>query len=165
MDLSRVAEVAARKGLLTPADAAARTPEELTSLIFQPGFSTAKTITDLSGRGMGLSVVYEAVSRLQGEVRAEQKDGFGHVHGHFSPPLSISTHRLLLVSGQGQTFAIPSSGIQRLIRVKLADVETVEGKPIIVWEGQSVPLVSLAQLLGIGGEADFTVERQSSFPS
>jgi two-component system chemotaxis sensor kinase CheA len=126
-------------------------------LIFQPGFSTAKAITDLSGRGMGLSVVYEAVSRLQGEVRAVPKAGPG-TRMVMSVPLSISTHRLLLVSGQGQTFAIPSSGIQRLIRIKLTDVETVEGKPLIVWEGQSVPLVSLAQLLGIGGESDFTVE-------
>jgi len=72
LDLKRVVEVALRKGLLTETDAAARSNEELSSLIFQPGFSTAKAITDLSGRGMGLSVVYEAVSRLQGEVRVAQ---------------------------------------------------------------------------------------------
>jgi two-component system chemotaxis sensor kinase CheA len=101
--------------------------------------------------------VYEAVSRLQVEVRAEQTAGSG-TRMVMSVPLSISTHRLLMVSGQGQIFAIPSSGIQRLIRIKLTDVETVEGKPLIVWEGQSVPLVSLAQLIGIGGESDFTVE-------
>jgi two-component system chemotaxis sensor kinase CheA len=157
LDLSRVAEVAVRKGLLSQAEAGARSSEELSSLIFQPGFSTAKTITDLSGRGMGLSVVYEAVSRLQGEVRVAQKAGPGNCMV-ISVPLSISTHRLLLVSSHGQTFAIPSAGIQRLIRIKLTEVETVEGKPIIVWEGQSTPLASLAQLLGIGGESDFTVE-------
>jgi len=157
LDLSRVAEVAVRKGLLTQADADARSPEELSGLIFQPGFSTAKAITDLSGRGMGLSVVYEAVSRLQGEVRAERKAGPG-ARMVISVPLSISTHRLLLVFSDGQTFAIPSSGIQRLIRVKLTDVATVEGKPVIPWEGQSTPLASLAQLLGIGGASDFTVE-------
>jgi two-component system, chemotaxis family, sensor kinase CheA len=155
--LTRVAEVAVRKGLLTQADADARSREELAGLIFQPGFSTAKTITDLSGRGMGLSVAYEAVSRLQGEVRVAQKEGPGS-RMVISVPLSISTHRLLLVSSHGQTFAIPSAGIQRLIRIKLTDIETVEGKPIIVWEDQTTPLASLAQLLGIGGEADFTVE-------
>jgi two-component system chemotaxis sensor kinase CheA len=101
--------------------------------------------------------VYEAVSRLQGEVRVAQKSTPGSCMV-ISVPLSISTHRLLLASSHGQTFAIPSSGIQRLIRVKLTDVQTVEGKPIIVWEGQSTPLASLAQLLGLGGEADFTVE-------
>ena len=157
LDLSRVAEVAVRKGLLTPTDASARSSEELSALIFQPGFTTAKTITDLSGRGMGLSVVYEAVSRLQGEVRSVQKGGPGTCIA-ISVPLSISTHRLLLVSSKGQTFAVPSSGIQRLIRVKLADVETVEGKPLVVWENQPVPLVSLAQLLGIGGASEFAVE-------
>ena len=157
LDLSRVAEVAVRKGLLTEGDVNARSPEELACLIFQPGFSTAKAITDLSGRGMGLSVVYEAVSRLQGEVRWAPKTDAGS-RMVISVPLSISTHRLLLVSSQNQTFAVPSAGIQRLIRIKLADVETVEGKPIIVWEGQPVPLASLAQLLGIGSESDFTVE-------
>jgi two-component system chemotaxis sensor kinase CheA len=157
LDLSRVAEVAVRKGLLTSTDASARSSEELSALIFQPGFSTAKTITDLSGRGMGLSVVYEAVSRLQGEVRPVQKIGPG-TRMVISVPLSISTHRLLLVASQGQTFAVPSSGIQRLIRIKLTDVETVEGKPLIVWENQPVPLVSLAQILGIGGASEFAVE-------
>ena len=157
LDIERIEEVAVRKGLLPHADASARSPEELAALIFQPGFSTAKTITDLSGRGMGLSVVYEAVSRLQGEVRPAQKPGRG-TSMVLSVPLSISTHRLLLVSGGGQTFAIPSSGIERLIRVKLADVQTVEGKPIILWENQPVPLVSLTQLLGIGGESEFVVE-------
>ena len=157
LDWSRVGEVAVRKGLLSQADADASSPDELSSLIFRPGFSTAKAITDLSGRGMGLSVVYEAVSRLQGEVRVAQRTGPGSCMV-ISVPLSISTHRLLLVSGQGQTFAIPSAGIQRLIRINLADVGTVEGKPVIVWEGQSMPLTSLAQLLGLGGEMDFTVE-------
>ena len=106
---------------------------------------------------MGLSVVYEAVSRLQGEVRVASKAGPGS-RMVISVPLSISTHRLLLVSSHGQTFAIPSLGIQRLIRIKLTDIETVEGKPIILWEDQTTPLASLAQLLGIGGESDFTVE-------
>ena len=157
LDLTRVAEVAVRKGLLTPTDVSARSQEELSALIFQPGFSTAKTITDLSGRGMGLSVAYEAVSRLQGEVRPVDKSGPGTCIV-ISVPLSISTHRLLLVASRGQTFAVPSSGIQRLIRIKLTDVETVEGKPLVVWENQPVPLVSLAQVLGIGGASEFAVE-------
>ncbi|MEO6788810.1 MAG: response regulator, partial [Chthoniobacteraceae bacterium] len=157
LDLARVAEVAVRKGLLTQEEVQARSPEELSSLIFQPGFSTARAITDLSGRGMGLSVVYEAVSRLQGEVRTVPKSEPG-ICMVISVPLSISTHRLLLVSDQGQTFALPSSGIQRLVRIKLADIGTVEGKPLVIWEGQPVPFVNLAQLLGIGGEADYTVD-------
>ena len=93
----------------------------------------------------------------QGEVRTAPKTGAG-ASVVISVPLSISTHRLLLVSSQGQTFAVPSSGIQRLIRVSLTDVETVEGKPLVVWENQSVPLVSLAQVLGIGGGSEFAVE-------
>jgi two-component system chemotaxis sensor kinase CheA len=156
LDLPRVTEVAIRKGLLNHAGASTLSPEELAAFIFQPGFSTARAVTDLSGRGMGLSVVYEAVSRLQGEVRAIQKPGPGACV-ILSVPLSISTHRLLLVSSRGQTFAIPSSGVERLIRATLADVDTVEGKPLILFEKQPIPLASLAQLLGLD-ESIFAVE-------
>ena len=157
LDLARISEVAVRKGLLSSAEAGTRSPDEIAALIFQPGFSTAKAITDLSGRGMGLSVAYEVVSRLQGDVRPVQKEGPG-MSMIMSVPLSISTHRLLLVTSQGQTFAVPSAGIQRLIRIELSAVETVEGKPLIIWGNQPVPLVSLAQLLGIGNGSEFTVE-------
>src|SRR5712671_5362323 len=77
IDHQKVAEVAVRRGLLTAAEAAAAPPEELARLIFQPGFSTSRTVTGLSGRGMGLSVVYEAVARLQGEVDLQPTAGPG----------------------------------------------------------------------------------------
>jgi two-component system chemotaxis sensor kinase CheA len=115
-------------------------------LILLPGFSTARSVTDLSGRGMGLSVVSQAVARLQGKVEI----GPG-THGGMrlvvSAPLSVSSHRLLLVDCQGRTLAVPLHGIEQLRRVRLNELQTVASKPMIHVEGQPVALVSLAHLL------------------
>jgi two-component system chemotaxis sensor kinase CheA len=152
IDLKRVAEVAVRRGLLSESEAAAAPPQELTRLIFQPGFSTARAVTELSGRGMGLSVAYEAVTRLQGEIALRHREGPGTAVV-LSVPLTVSTHRLLLVACQGQTFGIPAHGVERLHRVQTQEVETVEGRPVVRLQGQPVPLASLAHLLGLGEPA------------
>ncbi len=152
VDFTRVVEVAVRQGILSEADAARRTPSELARILFRAGFSTSRSVTDLSGRGMGLSVVYEAVRRLQGEVDLRPADG-GGISIHFSVPLSIATHRLLLASCGGQTFAIPIHGIERLHRIRLDSVQTVEGEPVIMLDGQPTPLFSMRQLLGLENSA------------
>jgi two-component system chemotaxis sensor kinase CheA len=148
IDWKQVAAVAERKGLMSGPSF----PRELTRLLFQPGFSTAKLITELSGRGLGLSIVAEAVTRLQGEVSLPERESPGNAIV-LTVPLSISTHRLLLVGCQNQTFAIPAHGIEHVDRIKLADAENVEGKPMIRLRGKILPLLSLAHLLGIGDAA------------
>lgn len=149
VDLGTVSDIAVRKGLIGAADIAGRSPEELTRLILLPGFSTARFVTEMSGRGMGLSVVAETVARLQGKVDIEPGRR-GGTRVTVAAPLSVSSHRLLLVACQGQTFAIPLHGIERLHRVKLTDVRTVESKPVINIAGQSLAVVSLAHLLNAG---------------
>jgi two-component system chemotaxis sensor kinase CheA len=148
VDLARVAEMTVREGILSEAELVSRSPDELSRILFRPGFSTSRSVTDLSGRGMGLSVVQEAVRRLQGEVVLRPAKGSGTAI-HLSVPLSISTHRLLLVSCGGQPFAIPIHEIERLHRVPVAGVETVEGKPVLTLEGRPVPLFSMDHLLGM----------------
>jgi len=95
-----------------------------------------------------LSVVYEAVRRLQGEVDVRPADGGGTAI-HLSVPLSISTHKLLLVSCGGQIFAVPILGIERLHRIRLDKVLSLEGKPVVMLDGQPVPLYSMRQLLNL----------------
>jgi two-component system chemotaxis sensor kinase CheA len=148
VDLARVAEVAVGQGILSAAEASRCSPRELGRILFRPGFSTARAVTDLSGRGMGLSVVEEAVRRLQGSIDVEARKGCGTVL-HLSVPLSIATHRLLLVGCGGQRFAVPFQGIERVCRIKLQSVSTVEGRPVLLLEGQAVPLFSLQHLLSL----------------
>jgi two-component system chemotaxis sensor kinase CheA len=156
IDLKRVAGVAVQRGLLSESEAAAASPQELTRLIFQPGFSTARAVSELSGRGMGLSVAYEAVTRLQGEIALHPREGPGTAVV-LSVSLTVSTHRLLLVACRGQTFGLPAHGVERLHRVQTQDVETVEGRPVVRLQGQPVPLASLAHLLDLG-ESEVSAE-------
>jgi two-component system chemotaxis sensor kinase CheA len=144
-----VAAVAVRRGLLSEAEAEAATPDELARLVFRPAFSTARAVTGAAGRGMGLSVVYEAAARLQGEATVAPRDGGGTVFT-LSVPLSVSTHRLLLVSCRGQTYALPVHAVERLLRVRVSDVTSVEGRPLLLLQGQPVALRTLAALLDLG---------------
>ncbi len=146
IDLAKVSEIAIRKGLIGESEVAAAPPAELMRLILLPGFSTSRSVTELSGRGMGLSVVAQAVARLQGTVDIGPGT-HGGTRVAISAPLSVSSHRLLLVTCQSRTFAIPLHGIERLHRVKLTDVHTVESKSVITVDGQPVSVVSLAHLL------------------
>lgn len=143
VDLNKVAAV------LSEAEPGTHSKEELAQVIFRPGFSTSPTVNDLSGRGMGLSVVYETVHRLQGDVNLRPKEGAG-ASFLLSVPLSVSTSHLLVLSAAGQTFGIPTHGIERLHRIRLDRVDTLEGKPVVNFDGQPVPLYGLANLLRIG---------------
>ena len=146
VDLKKVAKVLAED------EPGAHSPEELAQAIFRPGFSTSPTVNRLSGRGMGLSVVYETVHRLQGDVVLRPKDSAG-ASFLLSVPLSVSTSHLLLLSAAGQTFGIPTHGIERLYRIPLEALETLEGKPVVILEGHPVPLHGLAHLLQLGDAA------------
>jgi two-component system chemotaxis sensor kinase CheA len=149
VDSRAVTEQALRQGLLTEAEASAAGPAELNRLVFQPGFSTAREVTDLSGRGMGLSVVSEAATRLQGGVELIGLDPGTRLR--ITVPLSVTAQRLLLVSCGGQTFAVPAHGVERLCRARRDDVEVVGGQPMLLL-GEPIRLQPLARLLGLGDE-------------
>ena len=146
VDVERVSEIAIRKGLATEAELAARSTTDVMQLVLLPGFSTSRAVTDLSGRGMGMSVVADAISRLQGRVNIEP-GARGGTRVSLSAPLSVSSHRLLLVKSQGQTLAVPAHGIERLHRAPVSDLETVESRPIIRIDRMPVPVVGLGQLI------------------
>lgn len=151
IDFRRLVEVAVRQGILSESKAASSSKHELARVLFRPGFSTSLSVTNLSGRGMGLSVMYEAVRRLQGDLDLQPVEG-GGTRLHLSVPLSIATHRLLLVKCGGQHFAIPIHGIERLHRIQIAGIETLEGKPAIILDREAAPLLSLRHLLGLEQE-------------
>ena len=150
IDSRAVAAQAVRQRLLTEAEAAAAGPEELNRLVFRPGFSTASKITELAGRGMGLSVVHEAVTRLQGGV--ELIGLAGGTRLRITVPLSVTAQRLLLVSSGGQSFAVPAHGVERLCRVRPNDVELVGGRPMLLLESEPTRLQPLTRLLGLADE-------------
>jgi two-component system chemotaxis sensor kinase CheA len=148
LNLARVRDRAVALGLLTEEEAAAKNRVELTKLIFRPGISTAATITNISGRGMGLSIVEQTVDRLQGKVEV---DGgrYGGLQVTISVAFSISTQQMLLVEAGGSVFGLPARFAQQLVRVQLSGLQTMEGREILAVEGKPIPLAYLSDLLGL----------------
>jgi two-component system chemotaxis sensor kinase CheA len=152
IDVRRVAANAVRLGLLSEAEAAAG-GNELAQLVFRPGLSTAGAVTDLAGRGMGLSVVHEVVTHLQGEVQLTRPAG-GGTRLALWVPLSVSTQRVLLVGCGTQTFAVSLHAIERLCRTGPDELDSVAGQPLLRLDDEVVPVRRLADLLGLPRAAE-----------
>lgn len=148
IDVERIIEVGVAQGVIREADLAGANRDELARHIFRPGFSTAQGVTDLAGRGMGMSVVYQAVARLNGSIDMPEKPTAGALF-RVTVPLSIATHRLLLVSCLDRTLAIPSDAIEQLARIRVDQMKSVEGRPVAVIDDCQIPLYGLAELLDL----------------
>jgi len=152
-DLARIEQVAIERGLLQPRPPGHPPPmmDQLLTLVFTPGFSTAGEIDRLSGRGMGLSVVAEAVRKLQGSVLLRPR----YPHGTevlLNVPFTAARQPLLLLEAEGRMFGLPAHAVGRLLRLRTESLESVEGRPAARIEigGQDVvvPVVALAALTG-----------------
>jgi two-component system chemotaxis sensor kinase CheA len=139
LDYEAIAQEARKRG---------STDEDFTRVIFQPGFSTSKVVTDISGRGMGLSIVQRSVNRLRGVVVVEPGPA-GGTRITLSVPLSISTQHVLLVGTAGHVFGIPATFVESITRIKPAAIKVVNGQESIVVGGMPVALAALSALLGI----------------
>jgi two-component system chemotaxis sensor kinase CheA len=110
LDFAAIRAKAMDLGLFTAEEADELSQQTLVDLIFDPGFSTNRSVDDLSGRGMGLSVVREAVTMMNGTIEVLPRAPAGTCF-RISVPLSVSTQRLFLVGCQGHTYAVPTEGI------------------------------------------------------
>jgi two-component system chemotaxis sensor kinase CheA len=143
LDVPAIREHARKKGVPCPEDATAAM-----RLIFAAGFSTARMITEVSGRGIGLDVVKTQVEQWRGAVAVSSQPGTG-TRFALTLPLTLSTIRALLIESGGQTFAIPSASIERLVRVDADAIRTIEGREVILLGKSPVPIGSLATLFGL----------------
>ena len=125
-----------KKGLPEPAD-----ERELVRVIFQPGFSTSRFITDVSGRGVGLDVVKSRVESLHGSVDLSFTPGAG-TRFTLSVPLTLTTLRVLLVGAGGQTFAVAAANAQKLVRADASQVRRWRAGRCWPWAGR--PAAGLA---------------------
>ncbi|OAN15099.1 chemotaxis protein CheA [Exiguobacterium undae] len=144
----RVTQIALEKGLVTDEEAALLTPEEASMLLFAPGFSTAETVTDLSGRGVGLDVVKSKIESLGGEVFVETKRGAGTIF-RISLPLTLSIISAMLVKLGQETYAIPLTAIIETTSLKQEAILQAHREKVFDFRGQLVPLISLNQVYGL----------------
>ena len=148
----RVLAKAMERGLVTAERAAAMSERETLQMIFRAGFSTAKEVTSVSGRGVGLDVVRANLERAGGNVEVESRPGLGTTV-RMRVPLTLAIVPALVVSSGGQRFALPQNSLMELVYVSPRDcgsaVERVGPAELYRLRGSLLPLVWLGRLLGL----------------
>ena len=148
IDGARLVEKAIAAGTLGKAEAAAMTPRERLELIFEAGLSTAREVTAISGRGVGMDVVRSNIERIGGTVEIDSKSG-GGTRMTLRVPLTLTIIPALTVSIGSQHFAIPRSAIEEIVRANGSSVtlDRIGGAGVATIRGRRVPEVALADVL------------------
>lgn len=148
LDEAAIRRAALHKGLLSAAEIAALSPEEVRMLIFAPGFSTTHLITNVSGRGVGLDVVRTNIERLKGTITVESVSGHGCTF-RLQAPITLATTRVLLVQVARRSYALPLEAVQETSLVSPQSVFSMEGRSTIRRDNQPISVARLADLLGL----------------
>jgi two-component system, chemotaxis family, sensor histidine kinase and response regulator WspE len=151
VDLEKIRGAIVRRNMASEAMAAAMSTAELLDFLMLPGFSLKETISELSGRGVGLDVVDDIVRQHYGKVRLESEYGRGFIT-HITLPVSQSVVRALIFDVSGEPYALPISLVERVIKIDRTSIHLLEDKPFFTLNGEHVGLVSADQLLELPGE-------------
>ncbi len=148
IDPDRIRQAAVRRGLFTGTEReiSQLTDEEIIDLIFRPNLSTVTQVTEMSGRGVGLDVVRTNIERLSGSVVVTSEIGHG-TSFQLTLPLTLALVRTMLVTVQNTLYALPVASISGAMYLASANLNTVKGKPVLVWQGtETVPLLDLREI-------------------
>ena len=148
IDVEAVKAKAVEKGKITQEQADAMSEKEAIDLLFQPSFSTAKQVSDVSGRGVGLDVVKSKIESLSGEVEVRTRLGEGSTFT-IRLPLTLAIIQTLMVIVGGEKYAISLGSIQTIESIPVKEVKTVQGKEVIYLRGNVIPLVRLTNELEV----------------
>ncbi|WP_408070975.1 chemotaxis protein CheW [Butyrivibrio sp. JL13D10] len=146
IDAEIVKNKAIEKGIVTAEEAASLTEQQCIDFLFHPGFSTAKKVTEVSGRGVGLDVVKSKIESLSGEVSVKTKLGEGSTW-QIRLPLTLAIIQALMVVVGGEKYAIPLDSIQSIEDVAPTDIKTVENKEVINLRGSVTPIIRVSRAL------------------
>ncbi len=133
------------KGYVSPEMAGSLSRTELFEFLFLPGFSTAKTVTEISGRGVGLDVVFNMAHEVGGTVRVDAEAGRG-ARFHLQLPLTLSVLRTLLLSIGDEPYALPLSRIDRVLSLTRADIREIEDRSYCTLDGEHIGILDARQL-------------------
>ena len=150
IDKPKVIGSAIKLGVISRDEAERMTDQEVFALIFRSGISTSPFITDISGRGLGMAIVAEKIANLGGEILLDSTPGEGTTF-IITLPVTLATFHGILVRIGEQFFIIPTNSVERAIRIGRRDIKSVESKQMILLHGESIALVRLGDVLGIGG--------------
>jgi two-component system chemotaxis sensor kinase CheA len=148
IDVDKVREKAIERGTITAEQAEGMTDKEITNLLFLPSFSTAKQISEISGRGVGLDVVKSKIEALSGEVEVKSKLGEGSTW-IVRLPLTLAIIQALMVVVGNEKYAISLGSIQTIEDIPAKDIQLVQSKEVITLRGNVIPIVRLNDVLDI----------------
>ncbi|AOO64044.1 hybrid sensor histidine kinase/response regulator [Sulfurospirillum halorespirans] len=152
---------AVEKGMITEREADAMNDKEAFALIFRPSLSTAKVVTNVSGRGVGMDVVKTNIEKLNGIIDVDSEVGHGTVI-KLKIPLTLAIIQALLVGAQEEYYAIPLASVLETVRIPLDEIYTIEGKNVLRLRDEVLSLVRLSDIFGVkqvyeGGEHTYVV--------
>lgn len=149
VDLERIRRNVVKRKMASADMAQAMSAPELMEFLFLPAFSLKETTSEISGRGVGLDIVHQAIREQNGTVRAESDPGQGF-RTSITLPLTQSVVRALVVDIQNEAYAIPIVKVERVLKVAQADIHTLENKQFFDFGGEHIGLVSASQVLELG---------------
>jgi len=150
IDIERVKQKALERGLVTEQEAAEMTDTQAFELLFQAGFSTAKKLSKVSGRGVGMDVVKTNISRLNGTITITSTPGQG-ARFTLKLPLTLAIIQSLLVRVGAETFAIPLHAVVEVVGLTHKAVSTIRGREVITLRDQVLPLLRVGEVLDVEG--------------
>ena len=153
IDTEAVKSKAIERGLITPEQGDNMSEKEIIDLLFHAGFSTAKVVSDVSGRGVGLDVVKSMIESLNGEVEVKSKLGVGSTWT-IRLPLTLAIIQALMVEVGGEKYAISLGSIQTIEDIPAKDVKLVQAKEVIQIRDLVIPLIRLNKILDIDSKKD-----------
>lgn len=153
IDPDEIRQGARRAGLVPEAKLDRMDDDEVLDLVFRGGFSTRETVSEVSGRGVGLQTVAESAQELQGTVELDSQPGEG-TRVAIEVPIEVSTARVLLVRCGRDTFGIPVDGVARVRKLDADDVQRADDEATIATDGTRVPLADIGETLAIRSPPD-----------
>ncbi len=148
MDHEKIKNKAVEKGLISEDTAAAMSDKDALSLIFRAGLSTAKEVTDISGRGVGMDVVKTNITKLKGRIDLSSDLGHGS-KVRIELPLTLAIIKILLVESGGEVFAMPLDPVVETVKMSPDEIVKLRGKDVISLRGEILGIAVLSELLGL----------------
>ena len=148
IDVEAVKNKALDKGSITPEQAAAMSDKEIIDLLFKPSFSTAKVVSDISGRGVGLDVVKTKIEALGGDIEVKTELGVGSTF-IIRLPLTLAIIQALMVELGDEKYAISLGSIQIIEDIPVSDIKYVQTKEVVNLRGSVIPIIRLDEVLDI----------------
>ncbi|MBW2557907.1 MAG: response regulator [Deltaproteobacteria bacterium] len=153
IDPGGLKEASCKRGIVSEEEARKLTEQDALPLVFQSGVSTSPIITDISGRGLGLAIVREKIEKFGGRVSIETERHKGTTL-RMTLPLTVATFRGVLVTAAERPFIIPTTDVERTVRIKREEIRTVENRETLSLEGITIPLVKLSDVLELSERTD-----------